>query len=131
VRRPVLVTLISFLLILTGVFQVLFGVVFVANRNDHDFLQDAGVDSSELTNLGVVLVIIGALSVFLAFSLLRGSRVARAFVALVMLCQIVGGIYTLTALDSGHRASGLAAILGGVIVLSLLFGTQKARAFFA
>jgi lysylphosphatidylglycerol synthetase-like protein (DUF2156 family) len=131
VRRPVLVTLISFLLILTGVFQVLFGVVFVANRNDQDFLQDAGVDSSELTNLGVVLVIIGALSVFLAFSLLRGSRVARAFVALVMLCQIVGGIYTLTALDSGHRASGLAAVLGGVIVLSLLFGTQKARAFFA
>jgi len=131
VRRPVLVTLISFLLILTGVFQVLLGVVFVANRNDQDFLQDAGVDSSELTNLGVVLVIIGALSVFLAFSLLRGSRVARAFVALVMLCQIVGGIYTLTALDSGHRASGLAAILGGVIVLSLLFGTQKARAFFA
>ena len=130
-RRPVLVTLISFLLIVTGVVQVLFGVVFVANRNDQDFLQNAGVDSSELTNLGVVLVIIGALSVFLAFSLLRGSRVARAFVALVMLCQIAGGIYTLTALDSGHRASGLSAILGGVIVLSFLFGTQKARAFFA
>ena len=130
-RRPVLVTLISFLLMVTGVLQVLFGVVFVANRNDQDFLQNAGVDSSELTNLGIFLVIVGALSVLLAFSLLRGSRVARAFVALVMLCQIVGGIYTLTALDSGHRASGLAAILGGVIVLSLLFGTQKARAFFA
>jgi hypothetical protein len=131
VRRPVLVTLISFLLILTGVLQVLFGVVFFANRNDQNFLQDAGVDSSELTNLGVLLVIIGAVSVFLAFSLLRGSRVARALVALVMLCQIAGGIYTLVELDSGHRASGLGAIVGAVIVLYFLFGTQKARAFFA
>jgi len=131
VRRPVLVTLISLLLILTGVLQVLFGVIFVANRNDPNFLQDAGVDSSELTNLGVFLVIGGVVSVLLAFSLLRGSRVARAFVALVMLCQIAGGFYTLTALDSGHRASGLGAIVGAVIVLSFLFGTQKARAFFA
>ena len=130
-RRPVLVTLISFLLILTGVFQVLFGVVFFANRNDQDFLQDAGVDSSELTNLGVVLVIIGALSVFLAFSLLRGSRVARALVALVMIAQIAGGIYTLAELDSGHRASGLGAMIGAVVVLYFLFGTPKARAFFA
>ena len=130
-RRPVLVTLISLLLILTGVLQVLFGVIFVANRNDQNFLQDAGVDSSELTNLGVFLVIGGVVSVLLAFSLLRGSRVARAFVALVMLCQIAGGFYTLTALDSGHRASGLGAIVGAVIVLSFLFGTQKARAFFA
>jgi uncharacterized membrane protein HdeD (DUF308 family) len=131
VRRPVLVTLICLLLIVTGVFQVLFGVIFFANRNDASFLQDAGVDSSELTNLGIFLVIVGAVSVVLAFSLRRGSRVARAFVALVMLCQIAGGFYTLTTLDSGHRASGLAAILGAVIVLSSLFGTQKARAFFA
>jgi uncharacterized membrane protein HdeD (DUF308 family) len=131
VRRPVLVTLICLLLIVTGVFQVLFGAIFFANRDDASFLQDAGVDSSELTNLGIFLVIVGAVSVVLAFSLWRGSRVARAFVALVMLCQIAGGFYTLTALDSGHRASGLAAILGAVIVLSFLFGTQKARAFFA
>lgn len=130
-RRPVLVTLISVLLIVTGVFQVWIGVIFWANRNDQDFLQDAGVDSSELTNLGILLVVVGVVSVVLAFSLLRGSRVARAFVALVMLCQIAGGFYTLTALDSGHRAAGLGAIVGAVIVLSFLFGTQKARAFFA
>jgi hypothetical protein len=131
VRRPVLVTLISVLLILTGVFQVLFGVIFFANRNDENFLRDAGVDSSALTNLGILLAIVGAVSVFLAFSLLRGSRVARAFVALAMLCQIAGGMYTLTVLDSGHRASGLGTVLAAVTVLYFLFGTQKARAFFA
>ena len=130
-RRPVLVTLMSLLLMLTGAVQVLFGVVFFTHRNDDNFLQDAGVDSSALTNLAIFLVIVGAVSVFLAFSLLRGSRVARAFVALVMLCQIAGGIYSLTQLESGYRASGLGTVLGAVIVLCFLFGTQKARAFFA
>jgi hypothetical protein len=121
VRRPVLVTLISLLLMLTGLIQVLFGIVFFANRDEPEFLQDAGVDSSELRNLAVLLVVVGVVSVFLAFSLLRGSRVARALVALVMLAQ----------LDSGHRASGLGAMIGAVVVLYFLFGTPKARAFFA
>jgi hypothetical protein len=131
VRRPVLVTLISLLLMLTGLIQVLFGIVFFANRDEPEFLQDAGVDSSELRNLAVLLVVVGAVSVFLAFSLLRGSRVARALVALVMIAQIAGGIYTLAQLDSGHRASGLGAMIGAVVVLYFLFGTPKARAFFA
>ena len=131
VRRPFLVTLISFLMIGTGILQVLFGVVFFANRNDEKFLQDAAVGSSELIKVAVVLVAVGAVSVLLAFSLLRGSRVARALVTVVLLGEIVGGIYTITEVEGSHRAAGISAIVGAIVVLCFLFGTQKARAFFA
>jgi len=131
VRRPFLVTVISFLIIVAGVFQVLFGVVFFTHRDDQKFLDDAGADSSQVTNVAVVLVIVGLVSVLLALSLLRGSRVARALVTVVMLGQIVGGIYTVTEVEGGARAAGIGAIVGAVIVVSFLFGTPKARAFFA
>lgn len=130
-RRPFLVTIISLLMIVTGALQVLFGVVFLANRDDQAFLNDAEITTADLTRLAVVLLVVGAVSVLLAFSLLRGSRVARALVALVELAQIAGGIYTIAELDSGHRASGIGAIVGAVLVLYFLFGTQKAKAFFA
>ena len=130
-RRPFLVTIISFLMFVAGAFEVLFGVVSFIHRNDQKFLEDAGADSSQVTSVAVVLVVVGVVSVLLAFSLLRGSRVARALVAVVMLGQIVGGIYTMTEVEGGGRAAGVGAIVGAVIVLGFLFGTQKARAFFA
>lgn len=130
-RRPFLVTIISLFMIVTGALQVLFGVVFLANREDEAFLNDAEITTADLTRLAVVLIVVGVVSVLLAFSLLRGSRVARALVALVELAQIAAGIYTIAELDSGHRASGFGAIVGALIVLYFLFGTQKAKAFFA
>jgi hypothetical protein len=131
VRRPFLVTVISLLMIVTGALQVLFGAIFIAKRADQAFLDDAQITTADLTRVAAVLIVVGVLSVVLAFSLLRGSRVARAFVALLELAQIAGGIYTIVELDSGHRASGIGAIAGAVIVLYFLFATQKAKAFFA
>jgi hypothetical protein len=130
-RRPLLVTIISLFMILAGAGQILFGVVVLVNRNKASFLADTGRTSSELTALGVGMAIIGAMSILLAFGLLRGSRFVRALVGLFEVLQIAGGIWTLARLDSDHRCAGIGQIVGGLIVLCFLFGTDKAKAFFA
>ena len=40
-------------------------------------------------------------------------------------------IYAIVALDSARKSSGIGSIVGAVIVLYFLFGTEKAKAFFA
>jgi hypothetical protein len=130
-KRPVLVTVIGIVMIVVGLLQVGVGILLVSQRNDADVLAEANVTTSELTSVAVGLLVIGALSVVLAFALLNGSRIARALIGLVELAQIAGGVYILVELDSSHQASGIGQIVGGLIVLYFLFGTDKAKAYFA
>jgi len=130
-KRPVLVSVIGIVMIIVGLLQVGVGILLVSQRNDATVLADANVTTSELTAIAVTLLVIGALSVVLAFALLNGSRIARALIGLLELGQIAGGIYILVKLDSSHQASGIGQIVGGLIVLYFLFGTEKAKAYFA
>ena len=130
-RRPLIVTIISILSFLSGLFQIAIGAVLLANRNDQSFLDEARASTSEVTNLGVVLLVIGLLTLLVAIGLWTGSRFARALAGLVAAGQIVGGVYTIVKLDSSEQATGIGMILGSVLLLYFLFGTEKAKRFFA
>ena len=130
-KRPFLVTIISIVMIVVGLFQAIIGATVLAERNDATFLADADVTSSQATGFGIALLVIGVLSVLLAIGLLRGSRIARALIGLVEVAQIASGIYALVKLDSSRQASAVGTIIGALIVLYFLFGTEKAKHFFA
>ena len=130
-KRPVLVTVIGIIMIVVGLLQFGAGILLVSQRNDATVLADANATTSELTSIAAALLVIGALSVLLAFGLLNGSRVARGLIGLLELAQIVGGIYILVNLDNTNQASGIGQIAGGLIVLYFLFGTEKAKSYFA
>ena len=131
-KRPLLVTLMGFLLILIGLGQTLLGAVVVGKRADAKFLTDTKLDSSsKALSVGIVLLAIGVLSVLFAIALLKGSRFARGWVGLMQLSSIGYGIYSIVSLKGTTRAASIGAIVGSVIVLYFLFGTQKAKAYFA
>jgi len=130
-RRPFIVTIISILMFVIGLFNLLIGAVVLVDRNDDQFLADADATTSQVTTLGAVLVVVGLLSILVSTGLWTGSRLARAAAALVALGQISTGVYTLVALDSDERSSGIGMIVGSLILLYLLFGTDKAKKFFA
>jgi len=131
VRRPLLVLVAGVVLVVVGVLQLAVGAALLLGRDDVAFQLDAGLSSSTLTSLGLALVVLGAVSVLLAGGVLRGSRLARVAAGVVEVAQVVTGTYTLVALESSHRSSGLWGVVGGVAVLYGLFGTERARAFFA
>jgi hypothetical protein len=130
-KRPFLVTVISMVMIVVGAFQALIGITVLVERNDATFLADADITSSQATGFGISLLVIGVLSIVLAFGLLSGSRIARALIGLVEVAQIASGVYALIKLDSTRQASAIGTIIGGIIVLYFLFGTDKAKHFFA
>jgi hypothetical protein len=130
-KRPFLVTVISIVMIVFGLLQAIVGVTVLVERNDGTFLADADMTSSQASGFGLALLVIGTLSVLLAFGLLRGSRIARALIGLVEVSQIASGVYVLVKLDSTRQASAIGTIIGAVIVLYFLFGTDKAKRFFA
>jgi hypothetical protein len=130
-KRPVLVTVTSILIFLVGALQTLVGAIVLAKHNDAKFLADANATPSKLQALGIVLVVFGVISLLMAVGLARGSRLARAIVSIGMLGQIASGVYTLVTLKGSNRSTGIGMIVGALIGLYLLFGTEKAKSFFA
>ena len=130
-KRPLLVTVISLLMIVGGIGQFLLGCVAIASRRNATFLKDANVTTSEATTFAIVLLALGVISVFLGLGLMGGSRVVRGLVGIYEVLQLAGGIYTLVTIESSKRGYGLGQISVALIVLYFRFGTDKAKAFFA
>ncbi|MFM2077643.1 MAG: hypothetical protein RJA49_1533 [Actinomycetota bacterium] len=130
-KRPVLVTVIGVLAILGGIAQAAFGGLLMTLRNDAQFLSDSKMTTDKVTYLAVGCMVVGVLTVLFAVGLLKGSRVSRDLIGLMELLQLGVGIYIVVALDASHRSTAFGNIAGSLVVLYFLFGTQKAKAFFA
>lgn len=130
-KRPVMVTIIGVLAIIGGIAQAAFGGLLLAARNDQTLLTDADLTSSQVTTIGIVSLVVGVLTVIFAVGLLKGSRVSRMLVGIMEVGQIAASVYAIVQLTSDHRPTAIGTIVGAVIVLYFLFGTQKAKDFFA
>ena len=130
-KRPVIVTIIGVLGIISGIGQASFGAVVIGMRNKATFLDEANLKSGSAMAIGIVFLIVGILTFLFALGLLKGSRVARGLLGISEVAQLAAGIYGVAALGSSHRVSAISTIVGALIVLYFLFGTEKAKAFFA
>ena len=131
-KRPLIVTVMGLLLVLVGLGQAVLGAVVLGKHSDVTFLSDTKLDtSSKAVSVGIVLIVIGVLSVLFAIALLKGSRFARAWVGLVQLSSIGYGIYSIVSLKGATRSASIGTIAGALVVLYFLFGTEKAKAYFA
>lgn len=130
-KRPILVTVIGVVGIIGGIAQTAFGALLIGLRNDEAFLADADIESGSVVAIAVACVVVGVLTVVFAIGLLKGSRVARALLGVSELSRIGLGIYTIAALDAERRPAAVGNILTALVVLYFLFGTQKAKQFFA
>ena len=130
-KRPLLVTIIGIIGIIGGISQTIFGFVLFGLRNKETFLADAGIESGHAGIIAIVCIIVGILTVIFAVGLLAGNRVARGLLGISEVAQLALGVYAVATLDSARRPSAIGSIIGALIVLYFLFGTEKAKAFFA
>lgn len=130
-KRPFLVTLIGVFSVIGGIAQTVFGAVLLSLRNDATFLADADIESDLATTIAIASIVIGVLAVVFAIGLLKGNRLARLLLGVSQVAQIVLGIYALVELDAERRPGAIGNILTALVVLYFLFGTEKAKAFFA
>lgn len=130
-KRPFLVTLIGVFSIIGGIAQTVFGIVLLTLRNDAAFLAEAEIETDLATTIAIACIAVGVLAVLFAIGLLKGNRLARVLLGFSQVGQIVLGVYTLVELDADRRPGAIGNILTAAIVLYFVFGTEKAKAFFA
>ena len=119
VGRPIGVTLVGVLIVISGVFGIVAGVLGL-------FDADLRVGASLVTL--VLIIVIGLVYLLVAKGLFNGNSFARALVALLTFINLVVGVVNLIFV-SGMRWNGLVLGLFSLIILALLF-SARANAFF-
>ena len=129
--RPVLVTVIAVLMVISGIVSMIAGVAIIVLRNDAEFILEVRRDREHVARHRHRRADRRCLITFLAFGLLRGSSTARFVIGVVEVLHIIGAVFMLIRYHGPYRSSAVGTIIFSVIVLWILFGTRKAQDYFA
>ena len=129
-QRPWTVTTVVVLAAISGVIDIIGGISlwFFAGSDSLGDLTDAS--GGELTTVAVVSILIGLVTLGVAFALGGGSNVMRTLIAVLMVIRIVLGAWVLFAYGTHQLGEALITIVVAAVTLVLLYN-EKANAFFA
>jgi hypothetical protein len=116
--RPLGVTLVFLVILVSGALAVISGVIRLLNRGDNN---------TTLTTAAVTIAV-GIVYLLVARGIANGSRGARFIVAAVTVLSIVGYAWLLFT-TTGLVPTLLIQILLGLIVLGLLYSVRASRFF--
>ncbi len=129
--RPGTVTLVMVLAMIAGILNVAAGVFVIIDRHSNRIVFDSGSTPDELLWAGIFAIVFGLVYILLAGALGRGSRGARLVFGIVAVLNLASGIYAAVAYSGEQRSSGIVAAVFSIVVLWLLYGTERDRDFFA
>ena len=129
-RRPGGITLIVVLAVINAVMSIFAGIFILLDRDDTHLIRESGLTENALTGTAIGIIIIGGIGLVVALALGRGSRIARLLFGIWAALNFAGGVYSAIALHGEQRASGAFSAAIGLIVLYLLYGSEKDREFF-
>lgn len=128
-QRPASVSLVVFLIWLSALLSIIFGVWALVAASD--IAQSTGTDALTIRIQGGFEIAIGLILALIASALSHGSRVARIIVSVVMLLDLIFGVLAaITAWGELNGYVGLVSAVLAVFILWLLWNA-KAGAFFA
>jgi hypothetical protein len=130
-ERPGTVTLVVVLAWIAGILNIAAGIFVIIDRHNGRLRLDSASTPDELLVAGIASIIAGAIYCILASYLGRGSRVARLVFGIVAVLNVIAGVYATIAYSGEQRASGVGSMILSIVVLWLLYGTEKDREFFA
>ncbi len=128
--RPGGITLIMVLAIIGGIFEILGGIWIIIDRADHRLLNHSNLTENGLLGAGIVAILFGTIWILVALALGRGSRGARLVFGILAVLNLASGLYALVALHGEQQWSGAFQTAIAIIVLYLLYGSERDREFF-
>ena len=130
VSRPGGVTLLVVLGVIQGIGATLTGLFVLLDQNDATLQSDTRLSDDQLTATGVVLILIGALYILLSIMLSKGSSLVRWIYGLLAMFNVSIAVWGLLALRGEQQLGAAISLVFGVIVLWILFGTERSDQFF-
>jgi len=129
-RRPFGVTLIGVIGVIQGILVTIGGLALTVEHDDPDLLRHVGRTDGEVLGTGIGLIVVGVITLLVAWALLRGSNFARWLIGLIEIFHLASGVYLLFGYDGAYLWDGVVYIIIAVVVLYLLFGSARSEAFF-
>jgi len=123
--RPGGVTLVAVLVWILGLFNLIVGILTLVGVPLGLFTLHLGFAASSLGS-GLLGIVWGVILFFVAFALLRGSRVARVVVTIMLVVNLIGAVVQLV----GGGVVGGIVNLAIAIVGILLLWSGRAAAYF-
>ncbi len=130
VRRPGGITLLMALGIIQGFVALAAGLFLVLDSDDEALQATSNATSSELTAAGVGSMIGGGLVVLFAVMLGRGSSFVRWAYGIIVMINTAFAVWGLFALHGQQQLTAAFTLVFGVIVLWILFGSERTDRFF-
>lgn len=125
-NRPVGVTIVAVLLIVTGILGLVAGILAIVATL-------AGAEAAgHLIILAVLAILAAILNLVFAAGILRGNRVARLIVTIVQIISVLGAVASLATSPAAESIWGhILNIAAPVVIILLLWAGERTKAFFA
>ena len=129
-KRPGVISLIGYLLIIGAAFGAVSGIVTIAFRNTDSVLESTGATSSELLIAGVLILAVATIQGLIGAGILAGSRVSRGIVAFVQVVHVAAAAFVMFSHHTGaFLYQGLITVAVALFILWALFN-EKADEYY-
>lgn len=130
--RPWNVTFVAVLGMILTVFGLLTSLAELAFSGSSTEQIDSGQSRPVLMAVGIVGAVLAVFMFVLWLRFLKGSRLARTLLAILVVLHMVLGVFGIQSTSVTVRLTGLGAVfLFEIVVLVLMFAGQRTSAFFA
>jgi len=126
-KRPLGVTIVAALAIVSGVFDIIGGIVLLATPSDPAVADRFG-GAGMLTTIAIVELALGIIMLVIAFGLLRGNAVSRIAATVVQVISLASSIWIGIAQPSTLATEIVSALVA--LALLLLLWTGEATRYF-
>jgi hypothetical protein len=126
-KRPLGVTIVAALAIVSGAFDIIGGIVLLSMQADPT-TADAFGGASVATSLAIMEIAIGIVMVIIAFGLLRGNSASRIAATAVQVISLLGSIWIGIAQPSTLPTEIVSALVA-LAILMLLWSAEATRYF--
>lgn len=130
-HRPKIVGFMSLLMIVVGVMQIAAGVVVMLGRNNADMQKALDATSSETSQIGMALIIAGAIGFLVGSALRSGRNWARLLVGFVAVANLVALVWAAFAYHRLHWYNVAWPTLIYSLIAGYLFLDDDAKEYFS
>jgi hypothetical protein len=126
-KRPLGVTIVAALAIISGVFDVIGGIVLLVMQSDPAVVDRFG-GAGLLLTLAIGSILLGVAMLLIAFGLLRGNATARIAATVVQLFSLASSIW-IGVMQPSTLATEILSALLALAILLLLWSGEATRYF--
>ena len=130
-HRPFGVSLLSWILILSGALQIGGGIFLIVQRNDNDILDSVDATSSEVTSLAIATIVFGVLALVVGVAMRNGAKWARTLIGGLALLNVGLLVFAAISYHQLHWYNVAWPALFYALIAGYLFSDEDAKRFFS